>query len=415
MFTLTSMIPRKSSGRSSTDSGNPPTDPDRRTFLEQLAGVAYVAASGKAFGLAPPLEAARSVQATPAVAQATLAASPGQVSLSSLRSLARRAICHRVGIGSDWVARLWIGSEERRRLAGEPILEAVDMDDPKEAQQIEPPNVGQFQIRTEYIDQRLAHAIRGGTKQIVIMGAGCDSRAERMSDILDPRHEGVNTRELLRDVKIIELDLPGTQEYKKRKVQERFFGFPPNLTFLPINFEVDNINNVLVKGGWDPNQKTFFIWEGVIYYLTQDAVLGTLRFISESAPGSAVVFDTKREKFISWLDANVDSPDRVPPKFRYVLSQERNRRATGEPWLFGIPEGQEESFFANVAKVPTVSGRLSAGLVLADQLRMDGEEAKKRFLRHQNGEVAFEIPKPDSRIPTQVGWMGEAVVPPRSR
>jgi methyltransferase (TIGR00027 family) len=277
----------------------------------------------------------------------------------------------------------------------------VDSDNHAEAQKIEPPNVGQFQIRTQYIDERLARAIRLGTRQVVIMGAGFDSRAERMDDILDPHHQGVNTRELLKGVKIFEIDLPGTQNRKKEKVLQRFFGFPPNLTFLPIDFERDNTHDVLVKGGWDPNQKTFFIWEGVLYYLTQEAVVGTLRFISESAPGSAVVFDTKRKIFIDWLDASVDSPDRVPRKFRYLLGQERNRRKTGEPWIFGIPDGQEQSFFAN------------AGLKLADQLRMDGEEAKRRFLRHQNGRIAFSIPGPDPRIPTQVGWVGEAVVPPR--
>jgi methyltransferase (TIGR00027 family) len=268
-----------------------------------------------------------------------------------------RAVCHRVGIGSDWVAGLWIGSEERRLLAGDPILRALDTDNLEEAQKIESPISGQFQIRTQYIDERLANAIRLGARQVVIMGAGFDSRAFRMDDILDPHHEGVNTRELLKGVKIIELDLPGTQNRKKEKVLRRFFGFPPNLTFLPINFERDNTHDVLVKGGWDPKQQTFFIWEGVLYYLTQEAVVGTLRFIAESAPGSAVVFDTKTEKFIEWLDANVDSPDRVPEKFRWVLLQERGRRKGGEPWTFGIPDGREESFFANV------------GLKLADRLR----------------------------------------------
>jgi methyltransferase (TIGR00027 family) len=78
-------------------------------------------------------------------------------------------------------------------------------------------------IRTRFADERLESAVRAGAAQVVILGAGYDSRAYRL-------------RELLKDVRVFEVDYGPTQEYKKRRVQEIFGCFPTNLTYVPIDF-----------------------------------------------------------------------------------------------------------------------------------------------------------------------------------
>ena len=83
----------------------------------------------------------------------------------------------------DWVAVLFLGPDELKFMAGEPVFDALDMDF-TEAQKVQPENAGQTLIRTRYIDERLQLAIAGGARQVVILGAGLDSRAYRMRELL---------------------------------------------------------------------------------------------------------------------------------------------------------------------------------------------------------------------------------------
>ena len=324
-------------------------------------------------------------------AKVARAVEPGQLSRTSLSQAARRVQTARDRdpkvANPDWVAVLFLGPDERKFMAGEPVFDALDMDF-TEAQKVQPENAGQTLIRTRYIDERLQLAIAGGARQVVILGAGLDSRAYRM-------------RELLQGVKVFEVDYGPTQEHKKGRVKQVFGCLPADVAYVPIDFTRENLNDVLVNAGHDKNIKTFYIWEGVTYYLPEQAIRETLRFVSGSAPGSAIVFDAKRKSFIDWLTANVDYPGRVPPAFRTVLTQEQNRRKWKEPWIFGFPDGREAAFFESV------------GLRLIDMLRQDGPEANKRYLTRQDRSVAFSVSEPDRRAPTQVGYVAEVVVPPR--
>ena len=56
-------------------------------------------------------------------------------------------------------------------------------------------------VRTRHIDDVLTESLRGGATQVVILGAGLDSRAYRFG-------------EALRGVRVFELDLPQTLNYK---------------------------------------------------------------------------------------------------------------------------------------------------------------------------------------------------------
>ena len=160
--------------------------------------------------------------------------------------------------------------------------------------------------RQRYIDDYLREHLETGTTQVVILGAGLDSRAYR---------EGFAT------VKFFEVDHPSTQAGKIRKLKRILGGIPGNVSFVPIDFDAETLDK-LSACGFDPRGKTVFIWEGVTPYLTLQGVQATLDWISaNAAAGSSVVFDYQH-----------DSPaDRSA--LRSLLS-----RLSGEARALEIPE-----------------------------------------------------------------------------
>ena len=139
-------------------------------------------------------------------------------------------------------------------------------------------------LRSRYTEDQLDAAIESGAKQYVILGAGHDTFALRRKDLADK-------------VRVFEVDHPATQEAKRRRVLKANGSIPPNLTFVPVDFENDRMDEELLKAGFDSQSPAFFSWLGVTYYLTQEAIRDSLERIAEmSAPGSRIVFDFKIAK-----------------------------------------------------------------------------------------------------------------------
>ena len=134
----------------------------------------------------------------------------GNPSKTSIGSAARRALAARdydpTVRNPDWLAEIFLGPTERKILAGDRTIKDLERDY-RDAIRDEDPITGMNLIRTRFVDERLQHAVSGGAAQVVILGAGYDSRAYRM-------------RELLKGVRVFEVDYGPTQEYKKRRVQE---------------------------------------------------------------------------------------------------------------------------------------------------------------------------------------------------
>ena len=114
-------------------------------------------------------------------------------------------------------------------------------------------NVRMMTIRTRFIDDALERAIAGGATQVVILGAGFDSHAYRF-------------RDLLSNVRVFEIDRPETQALKKQMVNDVLGGAPANLTYVAVDFQHEDMRDVLARHGYDPAQRTFFILEGVTMY-----------------------------------------------------------------------------------------------------------------------------------------------------
>ncbi len=162
--------------------------------------------------------------------------------------------------------------------------------------------------RSRYAEDELALGVRRGVRQYVILGAGLDTFAYR-----NPYPE-----ERLR---VFEVDHPSTQTWKRVRLEEVSIVLPDNLTFSPVDFETQTLEEGLRSAGYDPNECTFFSWLGVTEYLTTEVVMATLRFIGSAPVESAVVFDY------------MVSPTLLTPAQRSRFDAVSRRVASaGEPW-----------------------------------------------------------------------------------
>jgi len=172
-------------------------------------------------------------------------------------------------------------------------------------------------VRTRYIDDCLTQCIEDGIEQLVIMGAGYDSRAFRFPALKDR-------------VKVFEIDHPHGQSDKKEKVAKISGALPDHVTYVPVDFEKDKLDERLFASGYDKNAKTMFIWEGVTVYLTEEAVYQTLDFVADnSCKGSSIVFDYIYETV-------------VDGRMKEGQSMRRQAEKVGVPFKFGIAEGTIE-------------------------------------------------------------------------
>jgi methyltransferase (TIGR00027 family) len=149
------------------------------------------------------------------------------------------------------------------------------------------PLYGYFISRTAFFDSIFESALKENIPQIVFLGAGYDTRSYRFAD-------------KIKETKIFELDIRPTQQYKIEKLKNTGVKISDAVSFVEINFKTDKLEDVLSKAGFNKNKKTLFIWEGVMYYLTEEAIDTVLTFIkNNSANGSYLCFDYMTEKLES--------------------------------------------------------------------------------------------------------------------
>jgi len=169
--------------------------------------------------------------------------------------------------------------------------------------------------RSRYAEDELNLGVRRGIRQYVILGAGLDTFAYR-----NPYPESV--------LHVFEVDHPTTQTWKRARLEEVGITLPGNLTFAPVDFETQTLEEGLRSAGYNPDKGTFFSWLGVTEYLTTEAVMVALRFIASAPVGSGVVFDY------------MISPSLLTSARRSRLDALSRRVASaGEPWqAFFDPE-----------------------------------------------------------------------------
>lgn len=172
-------------------------------------------------------------------------------------------------------------------------------------------------VRSRFVEDQLAEAIQRGVNQYVVLGAGLDTFAWR-----NP----------FPSLRVFEVDFPATQEWKHGILEEAGLAHPPNLTFVPLDFEHKALATGLIEGGFDPAQPAFFGWLGVVPYLTLDAFRATIRDIANLPPGTGLGFDYGL------------SPEVLGPLHRLALQALADRVASaGEPFkLLFTPDQVEQ-------------------------------------------------------------------------
>jgi methyltransferase (TIGR00027 family) len=209
--------------------------------------------------------------------------------------------------------------------------------------------------RTAYFDNVFLEALRKNIPQIVLLGAGYDSRTYRFANLKNA-------------TKIIELDIAPTQNRKKLCLKKAQIDIPNNVTLVPINFNKESLISVLEKAGYDQGEKTLFLWEGVIYYLDPESVDATLEFVNSSSHSESIIaFD-----YLISISEKSNTCYGSKEFFQTMKKYHANERL-----IFGIDEGEAELFFRQ------------RGLKMIDH--WDNEEIDSTFALNDDGSSLGKI------------------------
>ncbi len=189
--------------------------------------------------------------------------------------------------------------------------------------------------RVRFMNECIKECFPNDCTQLVILGAGYDMSAYCFRDIL-------------KDAKVFEVDHPNTQKEKLDKIHSHLNDAPTNITYIPLNFDTDDLKDSLIANGYDPTAKTLFLWEGVTYFLEKESIIQTLRFIvKNSAPQSKVAFDYYPPEVV-----NGTSTDKTGKEMYKLVNK------LGEPYKFGMKVYDMEPFlitqgFTQINKLST--------------------------------------------------------------
>lgn len=176
--------------------------------------------------------------------------------------------------------------------------------------------------RTRLIDDAVCLAMRDGVEQLVLLGAGFDSRPHRLAEVKNAR--------------VFEIDQPATQQRKSRRIASRFGSAASHVVYIPIDFQTDAVDAALRANGFDMKDRSCLVWEGVTNYLSEDAVDVTLRSLADvAALGSTMIFTYVHRGL---LDGSVE--------FEGGAQILERVRAAHEPWTCGFEPRELGSYLA---------------------------------------------------------------------
>jgi len=211
----------------------------------------------------------------------------------------------------DWVAPLLLPRKMQLMFAIPPVRRLL-------TRIIGPEGIYEWVIaRTRYIDGIFERALLVGVTQVLIIGAGFDSRAVRFK--ADER-----------GVRVFELDAAPTQQAKIQQYRARGIAVPTNVTLVAINFDKETIEERLRASGFGSGEKTLVIAEGVFQYITPGAAHATLKAVKDLIGlGSWLVFDYAHASVLR------GEGDAYGQK-RMIAGTKR----FGESWQFGLEAGE---------------------------------------------------------------------------
>jgi methyltransferase (TIGR00027 family) len=176
-----------------------------------------------------------------------------------------------------------------------------------------PPVKDMVKIRTRYFDDTLEKHLLLGCRQVVILGAGLDTRAVRK------QRPGV---------KYFEIDDPATLNLKQARYEERCIDV--NLTFIPANYVTDGLIELLKQNGFDAARPSYFLWEGNVMYLPLETVRHLFDELRTHVKSFRLSCDYLAEAVISNTTGDGG-----------ITTLVDSFAAMGAPWLSGIRDIQE--------------------------------------------------------------------------
>ena len=164
----------------------------------------------------------------------------------------------------------------------------------------------------------MAEGVANDCRQIVVLGAGFDSRAWRLPG--------------LAGLSIFEVDHPATAAEKSARIQALGADLS-RVVSVSLDFDRDRLSDHLAASGFDDKKVTTVIWEGVTNYLTEKAVFSVFAWVGTLAPGSRLAF--------TYIDRGVLTD---PTRFKGAANILLAVSSAGEPWTFGlVPEALPHS------------------------------------------------------------------------
>jgi len=173
--------------------------------------------------------------------------------------------------------------------------------------------------RTRFIDDAITAALVRGIDQLVILGAGFDARAYRLTG--------------LSEVAVFEVDHPDTLAKKQSVLRRVSLDGPTRVRSVGIDFQSADLERVMDAAGYSKQARTFILWEGVTNYLTEAAVDTTLRWCARAASGSQLLFTYVHRAVLD---------DRAA--FAGTETLFATLKDAGEQWTFGLDPAELESF-----------------------------------------------------------------------
>lgn len=204
--------------------------------------------------------------------------------------------------------------------------------------------------RCKFIDEVTLSEVGAGVDEVVLLGAGLDSRPYRLADRLER-------------LPVFEVDHPASQATKRARLRRLLGDEPRGPRFVPVDFTRDELATEMARAGHDERAATLFIWSGVSPYLPEEAVTTVLSWVgAHTSPRTSIVFDA--------IWASVLGGESNLYGARELL---RSVDSVGEPLRWGIPDGE-------------VDETLERFGLRAERI-LDDEDAVARYLTRADGSV----------------------------
>ena len=202
-----------------------------------------------------------------------------------------------------------------------------------------------FLIRNRYAEDCLAECVERGLQQYAILGAGLDTFAFRQPPWAT-------------SLCIYEIDHPATQRWKCDRLAAASIAIPPNVKFVPIDFERMALADALGAVNFDFGSRAFCSWLGVTQYLSPVAISEMLEFVLSLPRASEIVFS-----FIVPLETLSGVEAEALAMAVYKSAE------VGEPWL-------------TTFRADDLKAQLQA-MGFSDVIHLTPEETHDRYLKNR--------------------------------